>query len=88
LEKVISAEMSFLVLGSLDYSAPVRQVLDLINASGLQYEVGPMSTFVTGEAQKILGLIGAIYEAMEGGNQFVLEVKLSNTCGCQVSGRR
>lgn len=82
-DKMTSGQFSFLPIGSGDYMDEIRQVLQIIEKSGLENEVGLLSTTVKGKSEKVLKLISEIYEAMDGRCDFTLDVKLSNLCGCK-----
>jgi len=58
-------------------------VLEIISASGLEYQVGAFSTSLTGDEGRVFALIREIYRAMEESCGFVLDVRLSNVCGCR-----
>lgn len=80
--KIAAGEISFLPLGTSDTSNLVKKVIDSIRESGLEYSMGDMSTFVRGEGDKLFQLLKDIYTDLDGECEFVLLVKMSNTCGC------
>lgn len=82
MEKVTSCQISFLPVGSIDYLEKIQQVLDIIKKSGLEHNVGVMSTTVRGERSKLFKLIEDIYENMDDICSFALDVRISNLCGC------
>ena len=82
LDKMISCEIAFTPLGKPDYAADVDRVLHIIEASGMDFEVGAFATVVRGAKDGIFGLLRNIYDAMEAGSGFILDVKISNVCGC------
>jgi len=86
MDKMMAAQLSFLPLDSHDYNADVKTVLHLIESSGLQYTVGMFSTEVRGNRNRVMALVGDIYDTMEDRCSFVLDIKLSNTCGCDAEG--
>lgn len=81
---MISCEISFIPVISGDYAADVERVLEIIAAAGLEYAVGPMSTYIKGEAEEIFALLGRIHAAMAGVCKFVIDLRLSNLCGCDM----
>ena len=81
MEKIASCQIAFTPIISDDYIEDVNKVLEIINNSGLENEVGALSTFVRGEKSKVLKLIAEIYEKMDGQTSFSMDVKISNICG-------
>lgn len=82
LEKIASCQISFTPIVSDNYIEDVNIVLDIINNSGLENNVGVLSTFVRGEKSKVLKLITNIYETMDSITKFSMGIKISNICGC------
>ena len=80
----MSAELSFIPIESQDVNKEVNQVLDLVQESGLDFQVGIISTSVTGEKMRILKLIVDITDKMDAVCGFRFDVKLSNVCGCDL----
>lgn len=83
-EKVASCEMAFVPVQSAGYARDVERLLELIAASGLSHTVGSMSTLVQGNASDILSLVERIYREMDSVCSFVLDLRLSNLCGCGI----
>ncbi|AHM57850.1 hypothetical protein EAL2_808p03460 (plasmid) [Peptoclostridium acidaminophilum DSM 3953] len=81
-EKITSCQISFTPIGSVEYLSEIRQVLDIIKDSGLEYDVGTISTVVIGGKDRVFKLISDIYEAMDDICNFTIDVKISNLCGC------
>ena len=52
--------------------------------SGLEYNVGAMSTLVRGEKDKLFKLLEEIYAKMDEECKFVITAKISNICGCEL----
>ena len=80
--KIASCQISFIPIGCIDYLKEIREVLDIIDKSGLDYNIGGMSTVVMGEKNGVLKLIADLYNAMDDVCDFTMDVKLSNLCGC------
>ncbi len=60
-------EFSVVPLGRSDALAgPVARVLDLVDKSGLPYQLTAMGTIVEGEWDEVLGLVRRCHEAMRG----------------------
>ncbi len=83
LEEVMTCEISFIPLQAENYGAEVEKVLALIEKSGLEFHVGLMSTTIRGAGKNVWSLIMRIYEEMYPHNRFVLDLKVSNVCGCR-----
>ena len=81
-EKIASCQIAFTPIASNDYIDDVNKVLKIIDSSGLENEVGVLSTFVRGKKSKILNLITEIYDAMDEVTNFSMDIKISNICGC------
>jgi len=81
-EKIASCQISFAPLGNIDYLIEIRKVLDIITNSGLENNIGILSTSIRGEKSRVLRLIMDIYEAMDDVCNFTMDVKISNLCGC------
>lgn len=82
MEKIASCQIAFTPIISDNYIDDVKKVLKIINNSGLENEVGELSTFVRGEKTKVLKLIEDIYVTMDQITKFSMDIKISNICGC------
>ncbi len=82
MEKIMGCEISFVPIASMDYLNEIKEVLLLIEASGLPYIIGAMSTSISGEKEQLFALIQEIYNHMEDKTKFTIQLKLSNICGC------
>ncbi len=82
-EKTTTCQMSFLPIASKDYKEDIKRVLSLIEKSGLDYRTGEVSTTVKGNRDLIWVLIKDIYDEMDPGCRFVIDLKISNICGCR-----
>ncbi len=83
-KEIISCELSFIPIQSPNYIAEVEKVLEIIKLSGLNYETNAFSTIITGEKENILNLIGKIIEFAHKTTKFIMAIKISNTCGCNL----
>ncbi|MGB9770379.1 MAG: YkoF family thiamine/hydroxymethylpyrimidine-binding protein [Candidatus Kapaibacteriota bacterium] len=83
-EKIISGEVSFIPIETANYLDDVENVIEIIKRSGLDYEINSFSTIIRGNKSKIFETLQQIFETMETRTKFVLVVKISNTCGCEV----
>jgi uncharacterized protein (TIGR00106 family) len=48
--------------GSL--GAPVARILDVIDRSGIPYQLTPMGTILEGEWEQVVGVVGACFQAL------------------------
>lgn len=85
LGKVIACEISFVPVKCSDSSSPVNEVIEFIEKSGLEYSVGPMSTFLRGDRDKLFQLLKEIYTHMDEKCNFVISARISNICGCNLN---
>jgi uncharacterized protein YqgV (UPF0045/DUF77 family) len=81
-EEIISCQISFIPIQSESYIADINIVLDKIIDSGLEYHIGEMSTIIKGSKTNVLSLISNIYDLMAPKCSFVIDIRISNTCGC------
>lgn len=81
--KIAACEIAFVPVKTSGGTGHISQVVELIKKSGLEYRVGPMSTFVRGERDKIFALLEEIYATMEAKCDFVISARISNICGCK-----
>ena len=84
LGKIAACEVSFLPIQSSGTNEHVNKVIELIEQSGLEYNVGAMSTLVRGEKDKLFKLLEEIYAKMDEECKFVITAKISNICGCEL----
>lgn len=82
MEKIASCQIAFTPIVSDNYMGDIKKVLEIINDSGLENEVGVLSTFVRGEKNKVLKLVSEIYGTMDNITKFTMDIKISNICGC------
>ena len=82
MEKIASCQISFIPVSSADYIGDVDKVIEMIHNSGLENQVGALSTFVRGERSRVIKLITEIYEKMDDVTNFTMDIKISNICGC------
>ena len=80
---IVSCQIAYLPIGTVDYSDEVHDVLEIIKESGLEYNVDIMSTTIRGESDIVFKLIKKIHSEMSGKNyNFTMNILLSNICGC------
>jgi uncharacterized protein YqgV (UPF0045/DUF77 family) len=76
----IRCEISYLPLDGRTH-AHIDEALGLIAASGLDYEIGAYRTMLRGSMDNIMALLKSLYTAADAHGRFVIDVRLSNTCG-------
>ena len=81
-EEMITCQVSFLPIESQNYKEDVARVLSMIEKSGLDFQTGEMSTTIRGDRDLIWAMAKEIFEVMAPVCRFVLDLKVSNTCGC------
>jgi uncharacterized protein (TIGR00106 family) len=65
-------EFSIVPLGrGEELAGPVARILDLVDRSGLPYQLTAMGTLVEGEWDEVLGLVRRCHEAMRGASSRV-----------------
>ena len=84
LGQIAACEISFLPLESSSGNDHVSGAIELIKRSGLEHHAGPMSTFMRGDKDKVFQLLKEIYTDMDEKCSFVITVKISNICGCNI----
>lgn len=77
---VISAQLSLYPLRQDRLSPAIQAANETLTAAGLQPEVGPMSTFVTGEAEVLFATLCKAFLRSAAIGDVVLTVTLSNAC--------
>lgn len=82
LEEITSCQLSFTPIQSENYLTDIDRVLKEIMASGLKYSIGEMSTTIKGSKLDVLNLISDIYDLMTPKCSFVIDIRISNICGC------
>lgn len=81
---IVSCQIAYFPVGSREYSNEIKKVLNLIEGSGLDYDVGDMSTVVKGEPRKVFNLIDSIHRQMTLKNcNYTMNIVISNICGCK-----
>ncbi|MTI66527.1 MAG: hypothetical protein FH753_07985 [Firmicutes bacterium] len=84
LGKVTSCEIAFIPIKSENYIEDVKKVLSIIKSFDVDYEIGKLSTTITGNKDIIFTLIKDIYNIMNNECGFTIDIKISNICGCNI----
>jgi uncharacterized protein YqgV (UPF0045/DUF77 family) len=75
-----SAQIAIYPLRQPRLSPAVEAVGDALRGAGLQPEVGPMSTVVTGEAEQLFAALQTAFVHAAAQGPVVLTITLSNAC--------
>ncbi len=81
---LISCQISFYPLYTVDCISSVKEVVSLIEANtGITCSVNDMSTIVKGERGAVMKLLEDIQQRMEEkGIRYSMVLTISNSCGC------
>ena len=82
LNKMVACQLSYLPLRIDNIEEKVEEILNVIKNSGLEFKVGSFATEIKGSKASLFSLIKDIFEVAEAEGQFMMELKLSNVCGC------
>ena len=83
---IVSCQITYFPIDSKYYLDEIDQVLELIKESGLEYNVGGLSTTIKGDAEKVFNLINDIHRKMTSKScNYTMNIMISNICGCKVS---
>jgi len=85
-EKMSCAQISFAPLGTEDIESAVSEVIEIIESSGMKRETGAMSTIIWGSPGDLSAMIEKIQTRMNGKTKYIMDIRISNTCGCGNSG--
>ena len=64
-EHWLSCQLTFCPLGSETFLDEIEEALEIIRQSGLEYEIGSMSTIVKGPGSQVLALLERIAVTMD-----------------------
>ena len=76
----IQAEISLYPLCCNDLTEPIRQFIELLETDKLKFEIGPMSTLVTGDSQVVFENLKKAFGRLAEEYKVVMTVKISNAC--------
>jgi uncharacterized protein YqgV (UPF0045/DUF77 family) len=77
---VISAQISIYPLRQEHLSPTIEAVRTVFSAHGLQAEVGPMSTLVTGAVEEVFAALQEAFVEAAATGHVVMTITLSNAC--------
>jgi len=76
----IQAEISLYPLRCSDLTEPIQQFVELLKTNKLKVEIGPMSTFVTGDSQIVFENLKRAFGKLAEEYKVVMTAKISNAC--------
>jgi len=79
---MMTCQVSYLALATDEFETETEKILDVIRDSGLEHHIGTLATEIRGHKAELLALIEKLVNVAEGESRYVLDVRLSNTCGC------
>ncbi len=81
--RVISCQIQYVPIKTMNVDEDVKRVLQLIDESGLVYQTGAMSTWIRGNPARLFQLLQELEKEMsDEKKQFTMTMILSNDCGC------
>ena len=76
----VQAQISLYPLRRSDLAEPITRFVQQLGRDGLDIEVGPMSTQITGDSKVLFARLGEAFEDAAGRGDMVLLLKVSNAC--------
>ncbi|MFW6280588.1 MAG: YkoF family thiamine/hydroxymethylpyrimidine-binding protein [Halanaerobium sp.] len=81
----ISCQINFYPLYTEKVGEKVKEVISIIEETGLQTEKNPLSTIVYGRSNEIYEILDKITKKMtEEDVEFSMNCSISNSCGCEI----
>ena len=81
MDQIISCQISFIPINEGNINLSVDRILKLVETSGIEYQVGMMSTELKGERESLMFLINQILDDALENTKFILDIRFSNQCG-------
>jgi uncharacterized protein YqgV (UPF0045/DUF77 family) len=81
MDQILSGSVAFYPLGEGQVNLAVLGILDLFEKAGVTYRVGDMTTEFKGPESNVMALLGALVAYAGAHSKYVMDIKLSNTCG-------
>jgi uncharacterized protein YqgV (UPF0045/DUF77 family) len=76
----VRAEISVYPLKTTELSGPVDEFCRILQAQGLEVQIGPMSSSVSGECKDLFKAVQEAFERLAEKYQVVMTAKISNAC--------
>lgn len=76
----VACQFSIYPLGKEDLGDVIYKSLEELKKSGIKYELGGMSTIISGEADDVFSALKSAFEAAANEGGVVLTTTISNAC--------
>jgi uncharacterized protein YqgV (UPF0045/DUF77 family) len=76
----VRAEISIYPLRVTGLSRPIGEFCQILQAQGLEVQIGPMSSSVSGECKDLFETVQEAFERLAEKYQVVVILKISNAC--------
>jgi uncharacterized protein YqgV (UPF0045/DUF77 family) len=76
----VRAEISLYPLKTTELSSPIDEFCWILQTQGLEVQIGPMSSSVSGECKYLFKAIQKAFEQLAEKYQVVMTAKISNAC--------
>lgn len=76
---MISVQVAVYPMGQQDFAA-VDAAVAVLQASGLELQVGPMSSVISGPTHQVFEVLGRAFDAAAGHGGTVLQLTATNAC--------
>ncbi|HBH49845.1 MAG TPA: hypothetical protein DDX98_14465 [Bacteroidales bacterium] len=84
-ENIIACQISYLPLNSENYLKDIDEVIHLLLTDFPDCQVGEISTYFRGPADRVLNTVRKIIFKMDNKEkQYSIRIEYSNICGCQI----
>lgn len=84
----VSAQISVYPLRQQHLGPAIEAVRLVLESGGLEPEVGPMSTLVRGDAERVFAAIREAFERVAAMGDVAMVLTLSNACPAEIRGAR
>lgn len=81
MDQVLSGSIAFYPLGENQVDLAVNGLLELFERASVTYRVGDMATEFKGPKSDVMSLLKALVDYAGDHSKYVMDIKLSNTCG-------
>jgi uncharacterized protein YqgV (UPF0045/DUF77 family) len=76
----VRAEISVYPLKTAELSGPVDEFCRILQTQGLEVQIGPMSSSISGECKDLFKAVQETFEQLAEKYQVVMTAKISNAC--------
>ena len=76
----VRAEISVYPLKTTELSSPIDEFCRILQAQGLEVQIDPMSSSVSGECKDLFEAVQEAFEKLAEKYQVVMTAKISNAC--------